>query len=217
MFILLILMYPIFSFCVKDKTTRPQVDENGKIFMVLRSWTGENSLPTYEEIKPFIVFLQNYAVPIIGERVMKKWELANPGNCRLNKLTAASMAYAVFVYESRHEVWQENIDIERMDHLDKKGKKRQERVKKPKYQHKPGTKLKLYEVGWTNDGRQYYNTIKNKFLEFKTNDGFWANMIDHWKQYMIETNGDETITQEQDVVEAEELQEEDYVINFEMI
>lgn len=34
---------------------------------------------------------------------------------------------------------------------------------------------------------------------------------------MIETNGDETITQEQDVVEAEELQEEDYVINFEMI
>ena len=65
-------MYPIFSFCVNDKTTRPQVDENGKIFMVLRSWTGENSLPTYEEIKPFIVFLQNYAVPIIGERVMKK-------------------------------------------------------------------------------------------------------------------------------------------------
>ena len=42
-------------------------------------------------------------------------------------------------------------------------------------------------------------------------------MIDHWKQYMIETNGDETITQERDVVEAEELQEEDYVINFEMI
>ena len=31
------------------------------------------------------------------------------------------------------------------------------------------------------------------------------------------TNVDETITQEQDVVEAEELQEEDYVINLEMI
>ena len=77
--------------------------------------------------------------------------------------------------------------------------------------------MKLYEVGWTNDGRQYYNIIKNKFLEFKKNDGFWANMIDHWKKYMIETNGDETITQEQDVLEAEELQEEDYVINFEMI
>ena len=77
--------------------------------------------------------------------------------------------------------------------------------------------MKLYEVGWTNDGRQYYNTVKNKFLEFKTNDGFWDTMIDHWKKYMIETNGDETITQEQDVVEAEELQEEDYVINFEMV
>ena len=93
-------MYPIFSFCVKDKTTRPQVDENGKIFMVLRSWTGENSLPTYEEIKPFIVFLQNYAVPIIGERVMKNWEVVYPENCCLNKLTDVSMVYAVFFYES---------------------------------------------------------------------------------------------------------------------
>ena len=162
-------MYPDFSFCVKDKTTHPQVDTNGKIFMVLRSWTGENSLPTYEEIKPF---LQNYAVPIIGERVTKKWEVANPDNCCLNRLTAASMAYVVFVYESRQEVWQENIEIERMDHLDKKGKKKQKRVNKPKYQHKPGTKLKLYEVGWTNDGRQYYNTIKNKFLKFKKMMGF---------------------------------------------
>ena len=99
--------------------------------MVLRSWTGESSLPTYEEIKPLLIFLQNYAVPIIGERVMKKWDVANPGNCRLNKLTAASMAYAVFVYESRHKVWQGNIDIERIDHLDKKGKKKQERMKNP--------------------------------------------------------------------------------------
>ena len=202
---------------MKDKTTRPQVDENGQIFMNLRSWTGENDLPTYEDIKSLLVFLHNYAVPIVGERVMKKWEVANPNDCRLNKLTAASMAYAVFVYESRHEVWQENIEIERMDHLDKRGKKKKERVNKPKYQHKPGTKLKLYEVGWTNHGRQYYNTIKEKFLDFKKNAGFWDNMIDHWKQYMTETNGDETITQKQDVVEAEELQEEDYVINFEMI
>ena len=97
-------MYPIFSFCVKDKTTRPQVDENGQIFMVLRSWTGENSLPTYGEIKSFLDFLQNYDVPIIGERVIKKWEVANLESCCLNKLTAASMAYAVFVYESRNEV-----------------------------------------------------------------------------------------------------------------
>ena len=111
MFIFLKLMYPSFSFCVKDKISRPQVDENEKIFMKLRSWTGENSLPTYEEIKPFLVFLQNYAVPIIGERVMKKWEVANPGNCCLNKLTAASMAYVVFVYESRHEVWQEILKL----------------------------------------------------------------------------------------------------------
>ena len=90
-------------------------------------------------------------------------------------------------------------------------------MNKPKYQHKPGTKLKLYEVGWADDGRQYYNTIKDKSLSFKKNEAFWNNMIDHWKQYMIKTNGDETITQERDVVEEEELQEEDYVINFEMI
>ena len=81
--------------------------------------------------------------------------MANPGNSHLNKLTAASMAYEVFVYESRHKEWQENIEIERMDHLDKKGKKKKEIVNKPKYQHKQGTKLKVYEVGWTNDGRQY--------------------------------------------------------------
>ena len=55
---------------------------------------------------------------------MKKWEVTNPGNCNLNKLTATSIAYAVFVFESQCEVWEENIAIERMDHLDKPKKKK---------------------------------------------------------------------------------------------
>ena len=48
--------------------------------MDLRSWTGENSLPTYDELKTFFLFLEGYDVPIVGERAMKKWELTNPGN-----------------------------------------------------------------------------------------------------------------------------------------
>ena len=83
------------------------------------------------------------------------------------------MVYAVFIYESRHEVWEENIAIKRMDHLDKNGKQKVKREKIPTYQHKPGTKLKLYEVGWTKEGRQYYNTIKDKFWELKKNHVFF--------------------------------------------
>ena len=83
-----------------DAKTHPQVDSDGKIFMELRSWTGEKSLPTYDELKAFFVFLEGCDVPIIGERAMEKWEVLNPGNWRLNKLTAISIAYAGFVFES---------------------------------------------------------------------------------------------------------------------
>ena len=110
--------------------------------MNLRSWKGEDSLPKYDEVKSFLVFLQVYAVPITREMNMKKWEISNPNNYHLNKVTDASMVYVVFVYESKHEVWKENISIERMDHLDKNGKKKVKREKIPKYQHKPGTKLR---------------------------------------------------------------------------
>ena len=58
-----------------------------------------------------------------------------------------------------------------MDDLDKTDKKMFAREKILKYQHKPGTKLKLYEVGWTS-GRKYYNFIKDEILELKKNQAF---------------------------------------------
>ena len=96
-FLVISVYFFLFCFCIKDKTTHPQVNDNCQTFMDLRSWKSEDSAPKYDEVKSFLVFFQVYAVPIIEERNMKKWEISNPNNCHLNKLTAASNGCTVFL------------------------------------------------------------------------------------------------------------------------
>ena len=54
--------------------------------------------------------------------------------------------------------------------------RREKRVELPMYHTPPGTKLKLYEVGWTSEGRDYYAILSNIFQSLKSNQKFWDNL-----------------------------------------
>ena len=89
----------------------------------------------------------------------------------MTRLTPNSIAYAVLVYESWFNVWEENIGI-RNKSMTKEEKKKHKREESPRYHTPVGTKLKLYVVEWTSKGRTYYNTLIITFQFLKSNDQY---------------------------------------------
>ena len=66
---------------------------------------------------------------------------------------------------------------------DKGGEEKHKKEESPRYHTPIGTKLKLYDVGWTTEGREYYNTLMGTFQFLKSNEQFWINMNNHWMVY----------------------------------
>ena len=106
---------------------------------------------------------------------MGKWLKRNPDKTVNMKVTATSIAYAVLVYESRYKIWEENIVVKNKN-ITRAEMRREKRVELPMYHTPPGTKLKLYEVGWISDSRDYYATLTNIFQLLKSNNEFWDNL-----------------------------------------
>ena len=123
-------------------------DDHGLILINVREWDDEYKLPEYEDVLEFLKFVHNYVIPIYGTKNMRKWIKNNPDKTVITKVTATSIAYAVLVYESRYKVWEENIAIKNKN-ITRAEMRREKRIELPMYHTAPGTKLKLYEVGWT--------------------------------------------------------------------
>ena len=101
--------------------------------------------------------------------------------------------------------------------MTKEEKRTHKRNTCPEYHTPFGTKLKLYEVGWTPEGRQYYNKLKLTFKFLKSNEQYWKNMNNHWMGYENEVLGRGEIVVDKDkhevVFEIEDHPEEQFMVN----
>ena len=192
-------------------------DDHGLILINVREWDDEQKLPEYEDVLEFLKFVHNYVIPIYGTKNMRKWIKNNPDKTVITKVTATSIAYAVLVYESRYKVWEENIAIKNKN-ITRAEMRREKRVELPMYHTAPGTKLKLYEVGWTSEGRDYYATLSNIFQSLKSNQKFWDNLSEHWVRYESEVLKEDLIkeakNQKEVVLDVGHYDEEQYKVDF---
>ena len=184
----------------------------------VRFWEDEQTLPEYEDVLEFLKFVHNYVIPIYGAKNMRKWMKNNPDKTLITKVTATSIAYAVLVYESRCKVWEENIAIKNKN-ITRAEMRKEKRVELPMYHRPPGTKLKLYEVGWTSDGREYYATLSKLFQSLKSNQQFWDNLSGHWARYEREVLKEDLIREaknekEEVVLDVDDYDEKQYKVDF---
>jgi hypothetical protein len=168
-----------------DKDTTMVEFTNGKVSPSARAWlTNKNVQPLYDAAEPLLYFLDKYATIMVGgARAMGKYYSANKSKTLLDKLTVTDIAYSIFVYESAHDVWEEEIVKTRTCDT-KEEKKAFQHVAVSKYHVKRGTRIGLYRDGWTGDGQVYFRTICKEILDMMKNDKLWSTLKLHWSSYV---------------------------------
>ena len=101
-------------------------------------------------------------------------------------MTASDIAFAILCYENGVDVWLERFKMKRMNNLDREAF---EKTASLKYHHRPGTKLKAYEDGWTEEGVQYYDEKVTVVKGIMGNGPLWENVKVHWRTYLTENKG----------------------------
>ena len=138
---------------------------------------------TYQACLEFLTFMDYYVSKMIGSRELKKFCVLYPGKTLLDKMTASDIAFAILCYENGVDVWLERIKMKRMNNVDRESF---EKTASLKYHHQPGTKLKAYEDGWTEEGVQYYEEMVINVKGIMGNKPLWENVKVHWKTYLRE-------------------------------
>jgi len=138
---------------------------------------------TYQACLEFLTFMDYYVSKMIGSRELKKFCVLYPGKTLLDKMTASDIAFAILCYENGVDVWLERIKMKRMNNVDREAF---EKTASLKYHHQPGTKLKAYEDGWTEEGVQYYEEMVINVKGIMGNKPLWENVKVHWKTYLRE-------------------------------
>ena len=138
---------------------------------------------TYQDCLEFLTFMDYYVSKLIGSRELKKFCVQYPGKTLLDKMTASDIAFAILCYENGVDVWLERFRIKRMNNLDREAF---EKTVSLKYHHRPGTKLKAYEDGWTKEGVQYYEERVIVVKGIMANGPLWEHVKVHWKTYLRE-------------------------------
>jgi len=138
---------------------------------------------TYQACLEFLTFMDYYVSKMIGSRELKKFCVLYPGKTLLDKMTASDIAFAILCYENGVDVWLERIKMKRMNNVDREAF---EKTASLKYHHQPGTKLKAYEDGWTEEGVQYYEELVINVKGIMGNKPLWENVKVHWKTYLRE-------------------------------
>lgn len=138
---------------------------------------------TYQACLEFLTFMDYYVSKLSGSRELKKVCVQYPGKTLLDKMTASDIAFAILCYENGVDVWLERIKMKRMNNVDRESF---EKTASLKYHHQPGTKLKAYEDGWTEEGVQYYEEMVMVVKGIMGNKPLWENVKVHWKTYLRE-------------------------------
>ena len=159
------------------------VYENEMACPSVRKWTKTKGKLAYEEAEPFLYYLDKYATVMVGgARSMAKYLNNHNGNTLLDRLTPSDIAYSVLLYESAHDMWKEEIHkCETCQTIQEK--KEFQHTASLKYHVKRGTKIALFQDGWTQEGRAYFSSLCQVFDELKKSNKIWSSLQDHWKTY----------------------------------
>ena len=137
----------------------------------------------YEDAESFLYFLDKYVTVMVGgTRAMAKYYKINCGKTLLDRLSPSDIAYSVLIYESAYDTWAEEI-IKSKQCVTIQEKKAFQHTAVLKYHVKRGTRIALFQDGWTNEGRAYYKSLCKVFDTLKTSDKIWSLLQHHWKSY----------------------------------
>ena len=154
-------------------------DDDGKILTLFRRESIDKVCElSHAEMFPFLRFLDKYARKVVNGDEMRRWRGQNMDKTLLHKLTPADVAYATLTYETKSAVWTEDLVNK------KNGSSLQVAVQK---YHKPKrARVKKYQDGWTDEGREYYKRLTEEYKRFWNDKSVHATLTVHWRQYESE-------------------------------
>ncbi len=123
-------------------------NENEMAYPRVRNWTKTKGLKlAYGGAEPFFYFLDKYATVMVGgARSMTKYYKNYNGNTLLDRLTLSDIPYSILVYESAHDIWEEEIlKCETCQTIQEKQAFQYTALLK--YHVKQGTKIALFQDG----------------------------------------------------------------------
>ena len=100
----------------------------------------------------------------------------------LDKITESDIAYAMLLSENGVDVWDESAEIKKNCNTPDE-KKDYERKAKQCYHVQRGTRLTLYQEGWTSEGKNYHMDMEKGLHKMKNNDKLWGNVTKQWMKY----------------------------------
>ncbi len=137
----------------------------------------------HEDAELFLYFLDKYVTVMVwGTHAMAKYYKINSGKTLLDRLSPSDIAYSVLIYESAYDIWLEEI-IKSKQCVTIQEKKAFQHTAVLKYHIKQGTRIALFQDGWTNEGRAYYKSLCKAFYTLKTAEKIWSSLQLHWKAY----------------------------------
>ena len=218
-FILTMINFPIVKYIAEDKQAgiMPPTDNTGKIFVKMRSMTSfneeeERNLPEYEELEPFLRFIDKYVTKAVP--LFKKWKRNNKNKTLLDRITPSDIAYTILVFENSRSVWEEELSIK--GKFDKReDRKNAQRIAQPVYHAGRGHRIKKYSDGWTDEGRSYYKELVKTFKDLK-NDEIWDSSFQkHWRNYQVKyySINEDLVGNDDDGIEEIESDEENWAID----
>ena len=100
-----------------------------------------------------------------------------------DRLTPLDIAYSVLVYENLYDMWKEDI-FKCETHQNVQENQSFQHMTSLKYHvTKRGTKIALFQDGWTQEGRVYFSSLCQGFDALKKSNKIWSLLQDHWKTY----------------------------------
>jgi hypothetical protein len=185
-------------------------DETGKVMPEARQWViNKITKPSYEDAEGLLYFMDKYSTIVVGgARAVSKYYKQNRGKQLLDKLTVSDIAYSILVYESSLEVWKEEMEKAKTCATVEERKAFQHTAVS-KYHVRRGTRLPLYQDGWTNEGREYYKELCDEINKIKTCKELWSSLKVHWATYTRKYHNSYTYHADHDNGTVVENQEDD--------
>ena len=151
-------------------------NNDGKILLTFRTETiGELCLYQYDQMLPFLRFLDKYARKVVNGDGMKRWNRINMGKTLVQRLTPADVAYATLTYENKSAVWLEDLKNKKDETTNK--------VAKQRYHVKRGARVQKYCDGWNEDGKKYYKELTNQYARLWGHQAFCQALDVLWREY----------------------------------
>jgi len=202
-----------------DEDTELALDfdaENGRLFQMMRVKSYGDTVLSYDNMKPFLYFLDKYVSKMVGKRELDRFFKENKDKTMLDKLTMSDLAYAILLCENSKDSWDETEKIKRTC-TTREEKKNYVRKAEPPYHVKRGVRIPLYGDGWRREGKGYYEELKVLFKGIINKPGFWKNLEGYWKEYAKENSRYhyetlyKAVAEEEEEID-EEMDEDDFAL-----